>query len=303
MDETLFSRLAQRIAPGARLARAWELKGGVSAQVTALEIERPGGERQTVVIRRHGAADLAGNPQIAAAEFRLLQLLQSAGIAAPAPLHLDQSGTIFQSPYLVIGYVAGEPAFDPGQLGPALGQMAAELANIHALAAETTDLDFLPRQRDRYGRLIAASPASLDESLSEGRIRAALASLWPFEQRNPDVLLHGDFWPNNLLWRDGRLVAVLDWEDAAVGDPLSDLANTRMELLWAFGAAAMDAFTAQYRALADIDWANLARWDLCAALWPAGKLAGWGLEAAAEQTMRERHRVFVEQAFARLAAG
>jgi aminoglycoside phosphotransferase (APT) family kinase protein len=34
-----------------------------------------------------------------------------------------------------------------------------------------------------------------------------------------------------VLWRDGRIVAVIDWEDAQVGDPLADLANTRLELL------------------------------------------------------------------------
>jgi aminoglycoside phosphotransferase (APT) family kinase protein len=39
------------------------------------------------------------------------------------------------------------------------------------------------------------------------------------------VLLHGDFWPGNALWRDGALVAILDWEDAAIGDPLADVAN------------------------------------------------------------------------------
>ncbi|HYF62683.1 MAG TPA: phosphotransferase [Herpetosiphonaceae bacterium] len=298
MTDTLFARVAQDIAPGSRLARSWELKGGVSAQVTALEIERSDGERQTVVVRRHGPADLAANPQVAAGEFRLLGLVRAAGVAAPAPLRLDQSGRIFPAPYLVIEYVAGEPAFDHRQLRPALGQMAAQLARIHAVAH--AGLDFLPRQRDRYERLIAKTPATFDQSLSEERIRAALAAIWPFEPRNRAVLLHGDFWPNNLLWRDNRLVAVLDWEDAAVGDPLADLANTRMEILWAFGPEAMDYFTEQYRALTAIDWADLPRWELCAALWPAGKLGGWGLEAAAEQSMRERHRWFVGQAFARL---
>ena len=34
----------------------------------------------------------------------------------------------------------------------------------------------------------------------------------PPVQVNRPVLLHGDFWPGNILWRDGRLVAVIDWE-------------------------------------------------------------------------------------------
>ena len=38
------------------------------------------------------------------------------------------------------------------------------------------------------------------------------------------VLLHGDLRPDNLLVRDGRLAAVIDWAGVAVGDPAIDLA-------------------------------------------------------------------------------
>jgi aminoglycoside phosphotransferase (APT) family kinase protein len=302
MKETLFSRVAQVIAPGSRLARAWELKGGVSAQVTALEVERPDGQRQTVVVRRHGPADLAGNPQVAAAEFRLLGLVRSAGLAVPAPLHLDQSGAIFPTPYLVIEYIEGQTAVAPEHVGAALDQMAAYLAKVHTINAANADLTFMQPHGQRFAWLINNRPDTLDDSLDEPRIRAALDAIWPFERRNPAVLLHGDFWPGNIMWRDGRLAAVLDWEDAAVDDPLADLAVSRLDILWAFGAEAMDYFTARYQALSALDWTNLPAWDLCAALRPAGKISGWATATAAEQTMRERHRAFVEQAFARLAA-
>ena len=56
------------------------------------------------------------------------------------------------------------------------------------------------------------------------RIRDMLASAWPFPRPNPPALLHGDYWPGNILWKDGRLAAVIDWEDACLGDPLVDLA-------------------------------------------------------------------------------
>ena len=69
-----------------------------------------------------------------------------------------------------------------------------------------------------------------------------LEEVWPLSQQNRSVLLHGDFWPGNILWRDGQIVGVIDWEDAAFGDPLADIANTRLELLWAFGVEAMRQF-------------------------------------------------------------
>jgi len=45
-------------------------------------------------------------------------------------------------------------------------------------------------------------------------IRNALLASWPPAQVSDPVVLHGDYWPGNVLWRDGRLVGVIDWEEA-----------------------------------------------------------------------------------------
>jgi aminoglycoside phosphotransferase (APT) family kinase protein len=116
------------------------------------------------------------------------------------------------------------------------------------------------------------------------------------------VLLHGDYWPGNILWRDGQLVAIIDWEDAKVGDPLADLGYTRLEILWAFGIDAMHQFTDHYLSLAAIDVTHLPYWDLCAALRPASKIGKWAADDDVEKRMRERHRVFITQAFDKLSA-
>jgi aminoglycoside phosphotransferase (APT) family kinase protein len=138
--------------------------------------------------------------------------------------------------------------------------------------------------------------------MHEGRIRDALETAWPLARTNDAVLLHGDYWPGNLLWRDGRLVAVIDWEDARVGDPLADVANTRLELLWAFDADAVETFTSLYRSMTAIDVTNLPYWDLAAALKPCGRLAGWGLDEDMEYRMRERHTLFVRLALTALGS-
>ncbi|MCE7983477.1 MAG: phosphotransferase family protein [Caldilinea sp. CFX5] len=299
MDEShAFGQLVQRVAPGSKLLRTWPLKGGVSAQVTAVEIRRPDGQQQKLLVRRHGLRDRQGNPQIATTEFRLLQVLQQTGVAAPAPYYLDQAGEFFNSPGLVLEYVEGAPEFAPANVAAFVEQMAAQLAQIHQVQATGVDLAFLAN----HGKGFGARPAVLDTTLHEAPLRDRLEALWPLPQTNPAALLHGDFWPGNLLWHDGRLAAVIDWEDAAIGDPLADVGNSRLELLWALGAEAMTDFTEQYRRLTDLDWANLPYWDLCAALRPAGKLHTWGLDAATEKAMKESHRWFVTQAFATLAA-
>lgn len=292
----------QKIAPGSQLLRAWELKGGISAQVTALEVLHPDGQMSKMVMRQHGDVDLSQNPHVAADEFKLLQRLHSAGLATPMPYLLDESGTVFPRPYIVIEYIEGAPEFAPAHLSPFLLQLATHLARIHHVGCAQHDLSFLPSQAEQYAEKLSQPPAQIDDSLDEGHIRRVLESAGPLPARNRPVLLHGDYWPGNTLWRDGQLVAIIDWEDAKVGDPLADLGNTRLEILWAFGIDAMRQFTDHYLSLASIDITHLPYWDLYAALRPASKMGEWAADDDVEKRMRERHKVFITQAFEELSA-
>jgi aminoglycoside phosphotransferase (APT) family kinase protein len=296
-----FELVVQKFEPQSKLLRIWELKGGVSAQVTALEIERPGGYTQKMIVRQHGTVDLKYNPYIAADEFKLLQLLHSIGLAVPEPLYLDQSSEIFSTPYIVIEYIVGETIFGSHDVADFIPQIAMQLYMIHEVGCATLDVSFLPLHEKRVAEMIGERPEKVDDALDEGHIRDVLKAVWPLPQRNASVLLHGDFWPGNIIWRDGKIVGVIDWEDAALGDPLADLANTRLELLWAFGIDAMRSFTRHYQSMTAIDFTNLPYWDLCVALRPISQIAGWGLDEITEKAMREKHRWFVAQALEKLA--
>lgn len=291
-----FESLVRRLDPGSRLHRTWPLHGGVSARVTAVEVERPDGEIKRLVVRQHGAADLRVNRHVAADEFKLLRALHSVGLPVPAPYHVDESDEVFSSPYIIVEYVDGTTDPSPADAVEVADQLAACLVRIHRVDRSSLDLSFLPRQDDRCSRLIQARPERLDQSLDERRIRDALDAVWPLQQRNRSVLLHGDFWPGNVLWKNGRLAAVVDWEDAAIGDQLADLGNSRLELLWAYGVDAMHRFTERYLSTMTIDVTNLPYWDLCAALRPISKIGEWALDDATERRMRELHRWFVNQA-------
>jgi aminoglycoside phosphotransferase (APT) family kinase protein len=240
------------------------------------------------------------NPNITADEFRLLQFLQPFDFAAPTPVHIDTTCTIFPTPYFVVGYVDGAIDLRDEPADSQVQTMAAQLARIHRIDGGTQAIAFLPLATKTIQWLLDHRPAKPDHSMSEPRVRAALDAAWPWPQHNPSRLLHGDFWPGNILWRDDALVAVLDWEDAERGDPLRDLGITRLDLLWAHGERAMDVFTRHYRSLTQLDMTNLPFWDLCAALRPAGRLADWAGDAATHQRMLTRHALFVERAFAAL---
>ena len=299
-EDNKFAQVAHKIDPYSKLLRAWELEGGVSARVMTLEIEHPGGQTQKMIVRQYGEAELKDNPQVAAGEFHLLQFLQSAGLAVPASYYLDQSGEIFPTPYIVIEYIEGKTEFAPTDLSDYLFQFTTYLFSVHRLDCSHLDLSLLPPIERKYTRILSNRPANIDESLDEGRIRGVLEAAWPLPQRNAQALLHGDFWPGNILWKNGQLVTVIDWEDAAIGDPLADLANSRLELLWAFGIKAMQSFTRQYRSMTTVDFANLPYWDLCVALRRIPQFELWSLDEATVQTMREQLCWFVARAFEEL---
>lgn len=90
---------------------------------------------------------------------------------------------------------------------------------------------------------------------------------------------------------------MIDWEDAAIGDPLADVANARLEVLWGHGTHATNEFTRRYRLQAPaVDFTELPRWDLWAARRLTPRLTEWGLDAATEHSMREKSELFVVNA-------
>jgi aminoglycoside phosphotransferase (APT) family kinase protein len=307
-EDQAFERMVQKIAPQSRLLRTWSLKGGISAEMTAFELQRPDGEMQRMIVRRPGEGALTHNPQAATDEYKLLQITQSLGLATQTPYHLDLSGEIFPTPYLVIEYIEGEPEFAPSQRTDFLLQSATHLAGIHRVEGSHPALSFLPQQTSG----LTEASIDTDPSFDTARLREVLTPLWPPPERNASVLLHGDYWPGNLLWREGNLVAVIDWEDAKRGDPLIDLAISRLDMLCLFGSDSMNAFTHHYRSQMAIDYSSLPHWDLYAALRLARMagpdLAEWvaffppfGRRDITEQTMRDHYQYFVSQALENLA--
>lgn len=292
LDRRKLAAIVRRMVPQAQLLRTWPLTGGVSAQVIGFEIALPDDVRAKLVLRRYGEADLQQDPYVAPHEFQLLLALHYAELPAPIPRFFDQSGEVLPAPYLVITYVESETVLAPADLGSHLQHMAAYLARLHALDLSELGLPFLQPADQRVAGRLDNRPDTLDTELHEGRIRDALAAAWPPAQRNDSVLLHGDFWPGNVLWKDDHIAAVVDWEDACVGDPLADLANARLEILWAYGMDAMQRFTEAYLAHKRMDTRDLPLWDLAAALRPIGRMEAWGLDAVTLAAMRKAHREF-----------
>jgi aminoglycoside phosphotransferase (APT) family kinase protein len=75
--------------------------------------------------------------------------------------------------------------------------------------------------------------------------RAAEISREP-PPRLPQVLVHRDFHPGNVLWRRGAVSGVVDWQGACTGPAAADVAHCRVNLL-GFGDGAAQRFTAMWQ--------------------------------------------------------
>lgn len=289
-----FAAIAERLLPGARLCAVRRLTGGVSADVHAMELEGADGHRRAIVLRQHGAEWKPRHEHVAAKEYALLQVLHRAGLPVPEPLLLDTTGRLLPRPFLVTAFVEGSVDVPADNLEACLDVMAATLARLHALPGE--GLPELPLLLDPLPELLDYLPRVPDWRA----LREHLARCTDSAYLDRPVLLHGDFWPGNLLWRDGRLTAILDWEDAALGDPVSDVAGCRIELLWKYGSKARDRFTRAYGRERRVDARRLALWDVFVGCAATHFMSNWGLEPAREADMRQKADTSIREAAKKL---
>ena len=96
--------------------------------------------------------------------------------------------------------------------------------------------------------------------------------------------IHGDPHARNILVKDGRIVAVVDWGDMAQGDRASDLAAFWM----LFDRDARSAAVAALQHVSEATWLRARGWALlyCVVFLDTGLQDDPGMVAMARTTMR-----------------
>ncbi len=172
--------------------------------------------------RRAAAAQLVLNEQ------RCLPLLAPAlPLATPVPLFAGQPDDTFAWHWSVCPWFPGDTAAatPPQPAADAATALAGFVVALHTPApADAPENPFrggplagrtelMQRRLATVGHLLPAGTGELWERLRQAPVWDA-APTW----------LHGDLHPANLLVRDGRLTAVIDFGDVTAGDPANDLA-------------------------------------------------------------------------------
>lgn len=293
MGQDNYFPIVSRLFPGAELVDTQRLAGGVSADVLRLDIRLPDGNTTSVVLRAHGASH-HGHP--AELEYRLLETLHRKGLPVPEPLLVDASGELLADPFLVIALAEGSSEIPADRQGRRIDAMATMLASIHGLS--TAGLPELPARLDPLPEVFDY----LGDGAEWSALRSHLGSLSGTAYSGTHRLLHGDYWPSNLLWQEEAIAAILDWEDAALGDPLSDVACCQVELRYKFGRPAMQRFLAAYADHVPVDNTRLALWQVYVAAAAQRFMGSWGLDPALEAHMRREALASIREAGAVLMA-
>jgi len=172
--------------------------------------------------------------------IRALRVAGSAGVPTPALLAVDPAGTEAGVPAVLMSRLPGRVDWWPSDTGRWLRRLAGVLPAIHAAPLPSAGLigPFAPDPQASY----QPPPWARDPRIWE---RAAAISREPAPVL-PQVLVHRDFHPGNVLWRRGTVSGVVDWQAACTGPAVADVAHCRVNLL-TLGAGTAGQFTAWWQ--------------------------------------------------------
>jgi aminoglycoside phosphotransferase (APT) family kinase protein len=189
-------------------------------------VDLEGGERAVLRLPPPGAR-IAGPADIPR-QGRLMKALSEAGLPAPPILAMSQEPVIDGRPFVLMAKIDGDRIESIVGTVPdqQLASSAVEvLKALHALPLERTGIgDEEPQPLEaelmRWGWLMERAPAELTQRAPQ--LGGRLAETRPAPEE--PTLVHGDYHYGNMLFREGRVVGILDWEIAQIGQPLLDLA-------------------------------------------------------------------------------
>ena len=159
---------------------------------------------------------------------RLIDALHRHGLPVPEVLRVTDEPAVDGRPFYLLEAVDGERIEKVVGTVPneRIASSAVEvLKQLQAVpVAESSIGDETPASLEyeigRWTWLMDRAPEELTGQAPA--VARLLRATMPAER--PPVLVHADFHYGNMLFRDGRVVALLDWEIAQLGQPLLDLA-------------------------------------------------------------------------------
>jgi aminoglycoside phosphotransferase (APT) family kinase protein len=233
VDLTALTSWLDAAKPGLRQG---ELSGAVIAGGKSNLTYRVSDGSSVWALRRPPLAHVLPTAHDMVREFRVISALAPTAVPVAEPIALCEDPSVLGAPFYLMGFVDGVVLDKPAllaELDPADARRSCELLMDTLVTLHETDPaavgladfgrpeGFLARQVKRWHQQWQASEtrplAELDKVLE--RLLAELP-----EQSAPGIV-HGDYRLTNVMFTPSieRIAAVVDWEMATLGDPLTDL--------------------------------------------------------------------------------
>ncbi|MFI9366320.1 phosphotransferase family protein [Kitasatospora sp. NPDC053057] len=247
------------LAPGERIARVRELKGGWTSRMRRLDVEPAdsngsgdggndgGGQGYALVLRsfvkpfyrRHA-------PALLAREAGVLRLLEAGRIPAARLRAVDATGEHCEDPSLVMTHLPGSVrVHEDGDVPRRTALLAQQLAAVHAVA--------MPEQERPRAWQAWTSPERVQVPAATARPRLWERAVEVIGRQAPahrGCFLHRDFHPGNVLFTgSGQQLAVsgvVDWVETSWGPADLDVAHCSTALTLLHGVPAGMAFADAY---------------------------------------------------------
>jgi aminoglycoside phosphotransferase (APT) family kinase protein len=255
IDLASFAEWADAVLPQFRAPFAAELIAGGQSNITAHMTDADGRE---FVVRRpplHGVLPTAHDM---GREHRIIHALGPTPVPVPEALALCAEPDVIGAPFYVMSYVAGivlndvstvEAALDDTARAHAGTSLVDALVELHAVDWRAIGLEgfgkptgYLDRQLRRFTGLWEHNRTREISAVEE--VGGWLAANMPAS--GPATVVHGDYRLGNTVFAPSapaRLIAILDWEMATIGDPLADLGYTTIH--WTQPGDAIGKFNLQ----------------------------------------------------------
>lgn len=188
------------------------------------------------VLRRKPFGVLLPSAHAVDREYRVLEALLDTNVPVPRVHGLCTDATLIGTEFYVMDFVEGRifadsrmpglAADERGALFDAMNEVIASLHSLDPAAIGLADFGkpghYVERQVARWTKQYRASQGEPIEAME--RIIEWLPRHMPPEQGAR--IVHGDYKVDNIVFHptERRVVALLDWELATIGDPLADFA-------------------------------------------------------------------------------
>lgn len=233
LDETaLFARLADALDGfDAGAASVKQFQGGQSNPTYLIR----SGERRWV-LRKKPPGQLLPSAHQVDREYRVMQALRDTDVPVPAVRLLVEDPAIVGTAFYVMDYVEGRVLTDTtlsdepkADRAPIFTELAETLAKLHRVDYRAVGLEDFGRPDNYCGRQVERwTKQYLAARTEDIPAMDALMAWLPEHMPKADetTIAHGDFRLGNMIYAPDRpkVLAVLDWELATLGHPLSDLA-------------------------------------------------------------------------------